>query len=1069
MQIAEYLDEVRSKHASGQATEHSYRPVLEKLFRSIDPNLEVINEPRRVKVGAPDFVFNRGLVSIGWGEAKDLGKDIRRLKDYSREQKERYRKAFPNLIYTNGIDFEFLRESAVVNFVSIADYLPSLPARPDRFDELVRNLKTFTEQIPVSIRSPTQLANFMAGKASMIKDVMRKLLEEDSKLKTPLGGQFKAFKAELLPNLRIDEFADIYAETITYGMFAARLHDKTLDTFSRSEALQLLPKSNPFLRSLFSYIAGPELDDRITWIIDDLAEVLRASDPAMLFAEFKSGSAKSDPFIHFYEDFLREYNPKRRKAKGVWYTPEPVVDYIVRSVDAVLSSEFGLADGLADTSKVILDDDTGMRDKKGKPVTEKREFHRVQILDPATGTGTFLAKSVRTICDRVKARAPGKWSGYVESELIPRVHGFELLMASYTMCHMKLDMILGQTDYKPSPNPPRLSVWLTDSLEEGDREVRDLFFTALADEARGANEVKRHKPIMCIIGNPPYSGESDNQGPWISRLMEAYKKEPGTTRKLDEKNSKWINKDEHKFIRLATEFIERGHSGVLGFITSHGYLSDPTLRGMRWHLLSSFDKIFVLDLHGNANRKDIVIGSDGDQNVFDIKQGVAIIIAVKHESIKGTKKQPARVIYQSLQGSREYKYEFLRRNKADLYHVDTPIKGPMWRFTPSDEALAATYDLGFSLKDLFIELGNGIVTKRDALCIQKSEQAVWDSIEDFVKQPEYVVRAKYKIPEDVRDWTYDWAKKDVIANFRRSCIRPILYRPFDIRYIFYTGNARGFVGWPVQKIMHNYIDGPNLGLLAPKANRDAVFAHALVTDRPTEAILLSSATGSNAMNFPLYVYADDPGKTRDINFHPRVFAKICETAGIPKVGNAYRADDFAIKAGDQRPSEVKVFDYIYGVLHTPYYRTTYVDFLKQDYPKIPYPKSADEFIYVSKIGESLRRLHLLSAPVEDGRFTFVGEGDDVVFPAYPMYKDDRVYINEGQYFDDVPASAWGMLVGGYQPSQKWLKDRRGAALSWQDIGHYQKLLWSMAETDRIMRGIQYPLQNPAASCADSSS
>ena len=598
----------------------------------------MINEPRRVAVGAPDFVFNRKGLSIGWAEAKDVGRDITRFRpnDYGKEQKDRYRKGLPNLIYTTGIDFEFLREGDRINFVSIADLLPALPGRPDRFDELARNLRSFAQATPISIRSAARLAQMMAGKAAIIKDVLGQLLRDDTALRSALGGQYRAFKAELLPHMDTDEFADLYAETITYGMFAARLHDDSLETFSRSEALQHLPRSNPFLRSLFGYIAGPELDDRIRWIIDDLADILRASDPRMLFRDFGKFTARNDPFVHFYEDFLKEYNPKKRKSRGVWYTPEPVVDFIVRAVDDVLKREFGLPDGLADTSKVTVDYDTGTNDAKGRPRLIRKDIHRVQILDPATGTGTFLAKAVQTIADRVKSRAPGKWSGYVERELIPRIHGFELLMASYAMCHMKLDMQLRETGYKPGPAAPRLSVWLTNALEPGEREVRDLFFTALADEARGASEVKRNTPIMCIIGNPPYSGESSNTGAWITGLMDAYKKEPGGKLRLDEHQSRWLLDDYVKFIRLAEATIDRSEGGgVLGFITNHGYLDNPTFRGMRWHLLQSFDAIHVLDLHGNAKKKEKSPDGSPDKNVFDIQQGVSIIIAVRRQGKKG--------------------------------------------------------------------------------------------------------------------------------------------------------------------------------------------------------------------------------------------------------------------------------------------------------------------------------------------------------------------------------------------------------------------------------------------------
>lgn len=630
MDIAGYLDQVRAAYDSGHATEHSYRPALHALFESIDPALTVINEPKKSEGGMPDFLFQRGEVPFGWAEAKDIDKDVIRLKGYSIEQRKRYERAYPNLIYTNGVDFEFIREGESVHFVSIADFLLGLQPVPERFEELERQLRLFAEQKPISIRSAAKLAEMMAAKAAIIKDEISIALADDPEFRSGLGGQFKSFKANLLPALEPDEFADIYAETITYGMFAARFHDTDLNTFSRQEAMEDLPASNPFLKGLFEYIAGPGLPKRLVYIVDDLVQVMRASDPHSLFENYGSFTARNDPFVHFYEDFLAAYNPKKRKSRGVWYTPEPVVDFIVRAVDDVLKSEFGLADGLADTSKITVDWDTGENDKKGKPVTIKKEVHKVQLLDPATGTGTFLAKAVQLISDRVKARAPGKWSSYVEEDLLPRLHGFELLMASYAMCHMKLDMMLDQTGYKPSANPPRLSVWLTNALEPAEREVRDLFFQPLAEEARGASEVKRQTPIMCVIGNPPYSGESANKGDHIMGLMEAYKKEPGGKERLKERNPKWINDDYVKFIRVAEDLIAKNPSGgVLGFITNHGYLDNPTFRGMRWHLLKTFDKLWVLDLHGNTKKREVAPDGSPDKNVFDIQQGVALIIAVR--------------------------------------------------------------------------------------------------------------------------------------------------------------------------------------------------------------------------------------------------------------------------------------------------------------------------------------------------------------------------------------------------------------------------------------------------------
>lgn len=1062
MNIQSYLDEVRAKYASGQATEHSYRPALAALFGSIDPTLTVINEPKKSEAGMPDFLFERGGVPFGWAEAKDINKDVIKLKGYSIEQRKRYEKAYPNLIYTNGVDFEFIREGEPVHFVSIADFLMGLQPKPDKFAELERQLRLFAEQKPISIRSAAKLAEIMAAKAAIIKDEIAIALADEAEARKGLEGQFKSFKANLLPNLTADEFADIYAETITYGMFAARFHDTDLNTFSRQEAMENLPASNPFLKGLFEYIAGPALPKRLTYIVDDLVSVMRASDPHSLFEKYGQFTSRNDPFVHFYEDFLAAYNPKKRKSRGVWYTPEPVVDFIVRAVDDVLKTEFGLPDGLADTSKVTVDWDTGTNDPKtGKAVTVKKDVHKVQILDPATGTGTFLAKAVQLISDRVKARAPGKWSGYVEQDLLPRLHGFELLMASYAMCHMKLDMQLAQTGYTPSANPPRLSVWLTNALEPAEREVRDLFFAPLAEEARGASAVKRQTPIMCVIGNPPYSGESQNTGDHIMALMEAYKKEPGGTEGLKEKTAKWINDDYVKFIRTAENLIARNPSGgVLGFITNHSYLDSNTFRGMRWHLLKTFDSIHIIDLHGSSMRQETPPDGVIDKNVFDIMQGVAVIIAAK----KSKSKNLASVRRGDLWGSRAAKSAALFAGKLDTLATDdlSPTE-PRYMFIEQDEGLLGQFEKGFSIDVLFGLSGNGIVTKRDALCIQPNVAAVWDSMVAFKTKTEAEVRKAYRIPADVRDWRYEWAKVDVLEHFDMAHIAAIQYRPFDTRYMLYTGNARGFVGWPVKQIMSNYLLGPNLGLLAPKANRDAQFAHAFVTAQPTEAILLSGTTGSNAMNFPLYSYPSESerqisGALRQHNLNPKLFAGICADADIDPADQARPDDDFRTPTGVARPSEVKVFDYIYGVLHAPKYRETFAEFLKIDFPRIPYPASPEVFRAVSEQGEQLRRLHLMEpAAIGDTPYPYHGDGDDVVAAGYPKFEDLRVHINADQYFDAVPPVAWGFHIGGYQPAQKWLKDRRGRALSYDDIGHYQKIVKILTETDRIMKEIELPL------------
>ena len=1089
MDITAYLAEIRKLYASGQSTEHSFRPALAKLFASIDPTLTVINEPKHITdVGAPDFVFQRGDVAIGWCEAKDIGKDIKKFaaNDYSKAQKDRYRKGLPNLIYTNGLDFEFIRDGEAVAFVTIAEVASGLPAKPDAFATLQARLAEFAHATPLTVTSSKRLAELMAGKAALIKDIMGNALVADLKAKdagsqpTDLIGQHEAFKANLIGDITVAEFADIYAETIAYGLFAARLHDETPASFSRAEALELLPKSNPFLRELFIYIAGPNLDERLRRVVDDLCAVFLATNMEQVLRHFGKVTERQDPFLHFYEVFLAEYNPAKRKARGVWYTPEPVVNFIVRAVDEVLKTEFGLADGLADTSRISIDWDTGQNDPKtGKPATIKREVHRVQILDPATGTGTFLAEVLKLVAERVKGIAPGQWSQYVESDLIPRIHGFELLMASYAMCHMKLDMILTGLGYKPSDSAPRLKVYLTNTLEEGERVEQTLplmgLHRAIAEESKLASDIKRQTPIMCVIGNPPYSGESANKGPWIMGLMEDYKREPGGKQKLQEKNSKWINDDYVKFIRFAQHMIDQNGEGILGFITAHGYLDNPTFRGMRWHLMNSFDRIYVLDLHGNAKRMEISPDGSPDKNVFDIQQGVAIIIAVKHRQTDGDEIGAAKVFQADLWGTRDDKYDRLWSDRLndDQWQENCP-SSPLFRFCSTDEDKEKIYKHGFSLSILYPVNGTGIVTKRDQLNIHHTENEAWQMPNDFILMSEYEVRKKYGLPADVRDWRYEWALADAKEGLSRDNVAAVSYRLFDKRFMYYTGRSRGLCGWPVEKLMRNLKGRKNFGLVTvSKQLASMPTGYYFVSDAPIVNGLIRSDSVSIDSLFPLYLYPDEQDLDQSIrvNFDPKLYAKIRKAGGL--TGKAPAPDTamvesgaFRTATGDARPDEVKVFDYIYGVLHCPAYRETYAEFLKIDFPRVPFPPSPEVFRTISEQGEALRRLHLMEdAAIGDTKpFKFYGEGDGVVDkPRFEPQPDGtgRVYINgkgtEGQYFEGVPSVSWGFPIGGYQPAQKWLKDRKARALSYDDIRHYQKIIKILAETDRIMAGIEMPL------------
>jgi len=1035
-----FLSSIQSKYKTGSATEHSYRSAFEALFA--DFGVVALNEPKRVACGAPDFIISKGEIVIGHLEAKDIDVPIRGMKDANKDQQERYKAALPNLIYSNGLEWDFYRNGELLASVQIAKLAGAVVPQPEQFEQLENLLRDFLAQQPQSIVSPKDLAQRMAGKAILIKDILFRTLAEDKEFQSELSDQYKAFQDNLIHDITPQDFADIYAETIAYGMFAARLHDTTLDTFSRQEALDLLPKSNPFLRALFGFIAGPNLDDRIAWIIDDLARVFQACDVAEIMRGFGKLTGRNDPFLHFYETFLAAYNPAKRKARGVWYTPEPVVNFIVRAVDDVLRTEFGLPDGLADTSKVQIDWDTGQTDKKGKPVTIRKDVHRVQILDPATGTGTFLAEVIKQIAPKVQGVAPGMWSQYIEQDLIPRLHGFELLMASYAMCHMKLDMILTELGYKPSAVPPRLSVYLTNSLEEGEPANQTLPFTRwLSQEAKGANTIKRDMPIMCVIGNPPYLGEGGVSTGWMGTLMEDYKKEPGGKVKLKERNPKWLNDLYVKFIRLSSHLIEKNGEGILGFITNHGYLDNPTFRGMRWHLLHTFDRIWVLDLHGNAKKKEVTPEGAPDKNVFDIQQGVSIIVAVKK---KGGGKGLADVMHGDLWGMRAAKYEVLgAANLSDRVFSILESPAPQHPFVRRGFGVQDAYEEGFAVNAIMPINSVGIVTARDQLTIGHSKDDILKRVQDFARLEPESAREKYGLGKDVRDWRVAWAQDDLNRDLSPNRLARIAYRPFDTRWTYYTGKSRGFMCYPRDDVMRHMLQ-ENIALIY---SRQAVSG-----EGPPINVLISDTIFDNRGVFsnkgisqaaPLYLYPDEQtlDKARRVNFELKLYKHLQKSAAHPQRG---------------APDEIQVFDYIYGVLHCPDYRETYAEFLKMDFPRIPWPASPDEFWDISAKGTLLRKLHLMDpAAIGPTPFPFIGEGDNVV--EKPEFRDGKVWINKDQHFADAPAVSWDFFIGGYQPAQKWLKDRRGRVLSFEDVKHYQRILKILSETDRIMKTITMTL------------
>ena len=630
MEPKEYINIVNQKYRAGNATEHTYRGALEQLMQGLLPKLRIVNEPKREKCGAPDYIASRkDGMPVFYIEAKNIGdNDLDGRNPHGhKNQFTRYKQALDYIIFTDYLDFHLYEHGEFIDSVRIAevkgDKIVAIPENEEKFLNLIEHVGNKAIQ---RITSASRLAKLMAGKARLLENIIVQAMNDDSDsyANKNLRGQYQAFKDVLIQELKPVDFADIYAQTIAYGMFAARLHDETPENFSREEAARLIPKTNPFLRQIFNNLAGNDLDERIAWVVDDLVTVFQATNLKKIMVSYSRDKLHNDPMIHFYEDFLSEYSPRLRKSKGVWYTPQPVVGFIVRAVDEILQKEFGLPEGLADYS--MIEREVAVEQSRDKRTSdgmkhEKRKFHRVQILDPATGTGTFLAEVVNQIYDRYRDNQ-GIWQQYVEQHLLPRLNGFEILMASYAVAHIKLDMLLSETGYQHNTDK-RLHVYLTNSLEESNNEPRTLFAQWLSREATEANVIKRDCPVMVMIGNPPYSVSSQNKGEWINHLLDDYKAD------LNERNIQPLSDDYIKFIRLGQHYIEKNGEGVMAFICNNSFLDGVIHRHMRKSLMQTFDKIYVLDLHGNSRKKETAPDGGKDENVFDIMQGVSINIFVK--------------------------------------------------------------------------------------------------------------------------------------------------------------------------------------------------------------------------------------------------------------------------------------------------------------------------------------------------------------------------------------------------------------------------------------------------------
>ena len=1056
--IKAYIKSIDKRYQTGETTEHTFRGDLQKLLEETTDYL-VINEQKRIDCGAPDLALYKDNVPYAYIEAKDLeGGDLDGRKK-NKVQFDRYKSSLNTIVFTDYLDFHLYENGSLITKVELAyiekgHIVLNEDAEP-RFISIIEHLKMLR---PQEISQPKKLSQIMASKARMLADAIEKVLANDTFQTGSFWNKLRAFKEVLNNDLDEKRFADLYAQTIAYGLFAARLHDTTPHNFSRQEAAELIPKTNPFLRQIFQQLAGYDINDSIAWIVDDLVNVFTSVNVEKLRKNFSKEQLHHDPMIHFYEYFLNEYDPESKKKFGVYYTPQPVVEFIVRAVDNILKTDFNLPEGLADKSKVNVPI-RRMEDGKDVETITIEPRHRVQILDPATGTGTFLAEVVRLI--KAKQQA-GIWPKYVDEHLIPRIHGFELMMAPYTIAHLKLDMLISWWgDQKlEKEHDDRVQIYLTNSLTQATLANKYLLAEMIAREANEANNIKHNTPVMVMIGNPPYSVSSTNKDKWILGLLEDYKKN------LNEKNIQPLSDDYIKFIRLGQYYIERTGEGILAYISNNSFLDGIIHRQMRRELLRCFDDIYILDLHGNNRKKETAPDGSKDENVFSIMQGVSINIFVKK---KNSNDKPAIVHHCDLYGSRKDKYAFLSENSLSSvkWNIVQTLE-PNLFFVPKDFSAREEYDKGFRVDVLMNTNASGIKTQRDdaSIFISDTERSLVKK--DLLNLTDTELKSKYGY-KDVRDWQVIAAQKDLRTN--PIIEDKILYRPFDYRFVLYTGKTKGIQGYPRYDKMRHLIKNNNISLIVSRQLSTFDFQHVLCSDIITDMCSISSQTKECSYVFPLYLYPSESelgfDTERKPNLDDTIWRKIENWVKYGQefkpLTNNEQAGELGFDATPEEPhflTPEDIFDYIYGVLHSPHYREKYKEFLKVDFPRIPYPKNAEDFEHYKSCGHKLRELHLMH-DVPESPVSFDEPGSCKVEQIRPIpNKDDgysySIYINEKQLFAYVPTEAWEMYIGGYQPAQKWLKDRKGRVLSTEDILHYEKIISVLIETKRIMDSMDDP-------------
>jgi predicted helicase len=1023
-----YLKQIAQTTAQGDAREESYYAHLSGFLSDYAKNIgksktQITTLPKKTEAGNPDFrVWDGKQHIVGYIEAKKPGEKLDLIENG--EQLKRYRSTFPNLILTDFYEFRLYRNGALVDKVMIgrpfiAKKLQMTPPaeNEEKFNQLLE--KFFAFSLP-KVYTAENLAIELAKRTRFLRDeVISVELEQHEIGKGKLYGFYNAFKKYLIANLNEKDFADLFSQTITYGLFAART--RSTDNFNRKLAYDYIPKTIGILRDVFSFISLGDLPTQMEVMVDDIAEVLNAADVKNILRQYYSAGKGEDPIVHFYETFLNVYDPATREKRGVYYTPEPVVRYIVRSIHDLLKTHFDMPDGLA-----------------SKDVT---------VLDPAGGTLTFPAEAIKiAVKEFTDKYGEGGLDKFISGQILKNFYAFELMMAPYAIGHIKISFLLEELGYEMK-NDERFKLYLTNTLDMEDLAQTQIpGLESLSEESHEAGKVKQKEPILVIMGNPPYSGISANINEWTEKLLkedldgaQSYYKIDGE--KLDEKKL-WLQNDYVKFLRFSQWKIHKAGQGIVGMITDNSYLDNPTFRGMRQSLIKTYNEIYFINLHGNANKKETSPEGRKDENVFDIRQGTSIALFVKKKNGKG-----CRIYYRDQYGLREEKYIWLGSNQLNVKHYERlKPESPWYFFIKRNTKDIEHFNQWMKMNEIFPVSTVGFVTARDSLNIGFDPNELWNRLFQFSRMDSELARQTFELGNDSRDWKVQRAQADFKdSGMAKELISTVLYRPFDTRFSYYTGNSRGLYSSP-QKAIMQHMQRDNVGIVLSKGVEiDSGYKHVFISDD----LINHHSVSLKETNylFPLYLYKAEEDKKKKTGLQGMmVFEPVVE------YGNQGRKPNIALKVFEQlekaykkKPTPEQILYYCYGVLYSNTYREKYAEFLKIDFPRIPFAADYKLFLQMAAVGEELTELHLLkSKSLSKPIVKYKGTGEDLI--EKPVFDAEReaVFINDTKHFDGITESMWNYHIGGYQVLEKYLKDRKGRQMT--DPATYCKIATAIQST-----------------------